>query len=259
MLPCYNYNIIILYVDKSSDSPESIGLNYDKLTYLEDIELEFAKMTNRIKETLISSHVNVSSLVEQLCTMSAVKNKNVPLFDGDIFEKVKSIDEFWKRLRMFWSIIDYDLLWFVIELSECKKAQEILKEFLSRIDPSVIEDVDLVLHCKEEHWDGSLKPVLRIKINAEKCSLDIIQKAKEIISEKFELKKYSLRFKGIKSGCVELLHHISKAMMLYFLQFKISSHMLAELTKFNIISLHIDDFKLEVPSEAIDITVSNHS
>ena len=239
--------------------PESTVQYYVKLTKLEDIEVEFAKMTNRIKKALVSSSINVSSLVEQLCTISGVKNKNVPLFDGDIFEKVKSIDEFWKRLRMFWSIIDYDLLRFVVELSECEKAQDILKEFLSRIDPSVIEDVDLVLHCKEEQWDGSLKPVLRIKVNDVNCGSDIVQKAKEIISEKYNLQKYSLRFKGIKNGCVELLYHISKAMMLYFLQFQISSHMLAEFTKLKIISLHIDDFKLEVPSKTIDITVSNHS
>ena len=91
--------------------------------------------------------------------------------------------------------------------------QEIFEEFLLRIDPTVIKDVDLVLHCRVEHWEGSLKPVLRIKVNAEKCSLDVVQNAKN-------LQKYSLHFKGIKEGCIEL-YFISKAMMMHFLQFKI--------------------------------------
>ena len=79
--------------------------------------------------------------------------------------------------------------------------------------------VDLVLHCRVEHWEGSLKPVLRIKVNAEKCSLDVVQNAKRIVSENFNLQKYhSLRFKGIKEGCIELLYFISKAMMMHFLQ-----------------------------------------
>ena len=59
------------------------------------------------------------------------------------------------------------------EISDCREAQDIFKEFLPGIDPSAfdpsatdlsaIEDVNLVLHCREEHPEGSLKSVLRIK------------------------------------------------------------------------------------------------
>jgi len=41
-------------------------------------------------------------------------------------------------------------LQFVIKISECREAQAIFEEFLSRIDPSAIEDVDLVLYCRVE-------------------------------------------------------------------------------------------------------------
>ena len=213
-------------------------------------------MTNRIKEALISSNINVVSLVEQLCTISAVSSKNVPLFDEDIFEKVTSIDEFWRRLRMFWSIFDYDLLRYVIKISECREAQEIFEEFLSRIDPSTIEDVDLVLHCRVEHWEGLLKPVLRIKINAEKCTLDVVRNAKKIVSQNYNLQNYSLRFKGIKEGCIELLYYISKAMIMYFLQFKITSNTLIELSNCKISSLNINNYKLQIRSKTDDIAVS---
>ena len=130
-------------------------------------------MTSRIKQALINSNVDVVSLIEQLCAISAVKNKKVPLFDEDVFEKIQTINELWRKLRNFWNIFDYELLQYVVEISDCKEAQEIFEEFLLRIDPSVIEDVDLVLHCREEYQEGSLKPVLRIKVNTEKCTLTI--------------------------------------------------------------------------------------
>ena len=128
-------------VGGSPDSSKSLKQTFVKLTKLEDIEVEFAKMTNRIKKALISNDISVVSLVEQLCTISAVSNKKVPLFDEDIFEKIRTVDQFWRRLRMFWSIFDYDLLQYVIRISECSKDQEIFEEFLSRIDPSAIKDV----------------------------------------------------------------------------------------------------------------------
>jgi len=243
-------------VGELPDSSKSAGQTFVQLTKLEDIEVEFAKMTNRIKEALISNDINVVSLVEQLCTISAVSNKNVPLFDEDVFEKVKSIDEFWRRLRMFWNIFDYDLPQFVIKISECREAQVIFEEFLSRIDPSAIEDVDLVLHCRVEERVGSLKPVLRNKVNAEKCSLDVVQEVKKIVSETYDLKIYSLRFKGIKEGCIELSYYISKAMTMHFLQLKITASILAELSSCKIISLNVNNFELKMPSKIINITVS---
>ena len=189
-------------------------------------------MTIRIKEALISDDISVVSLMEQLCATSVVRNKKYLYLMKMYLKKVKSIDEFWKRLSKFWSIIDYDLLRYVIELSECKKAQEIFEEFLSRTDPSATEDVDLVLHCKVEDWEGSPKPVLRIKINAENCSFSVSQKAKEVVSEKYNVK--NIRFILNASKRV-VLSYISKAVMMYFLQFNISSDMLAEFSNFKLL------------------------
>ena len=104
-------------------------------------------MTNNIKEALINNNVDVKSLIEQLCTISAVKSKNVPLFDKDVFKRIKSIYDFWRELRSFWNIFDYEILRIVIDISDCKEAQVILDKFLSRTDPSSIKDEDLVLCC----------------------------------------------------------------------------------------------------------------
>ena len=180
------------------------GCASEKWTKIKAIEIQFAKMTSRIEQALISNNVDVAELIKQLCAISAVKNKKVPLFDEDVFEKIKSIDALWRKLRFFWNIFDYELLKYVIEISECGEAQRIFEEFLSRIDPSVIEDVDLVLYCGEENQEGSLKPVLRIKVNTEKCTLNIKKQIEKIISKTYNLDKYALRFQGIKEGCTLL-------------------------------------------------------
>ena len=173
-------------------------------------------------------------------------------------EKVKSIDELWKKLKCHWTIYDYDVLVFVVNLTECTEAQQILDDFLAKIDPSALEDVDLVLRCKIYNEEELLKPLLRIKVNAEKCTGDIKRKVEEIISKEFKLEKYSLRFKGIKEGCIELLYHVSKPLISYLLQFKVTGSIMAELAANNIISLYINDVTLPVriPSENTDIVSS---
>ena len=150
------------------------------------------------------------------------------------------------------------MLEYVIKVSDCGEAQEILEEFLSKIDPSVIEDVDLVLYCEEENQKGSLKPVLRIKVNTEKCTLKIKKQVEEIVSKTYNLDKYALRFQGIKEGCIELLYYISRQLRLYLLQFKISEGTVVEFHSEEIIGLYINEFKLKIPSRTTDIMVSSY-
>jgi len=75
---------------------------------------------------------------------------------------------------------------------------------LARINPDTIEDMDLVLRHEVFQRKESLKPLLRIKVGAEKCTSNVKKKIEDILCEKFNLKKYSIRFKGIKEGCIEL-------------------------------------------------------
>ena len=164
-----------------------------------------------------------------------MKNKEVPLFDEDVFENIKSIDDFWKILETLLRIFDYKLLWRVVEISECGEAQQILDEFLPRINPSAITDVDLVLYCKVEHWEASIKPVLRIKVNSEECTPDVKERVEEIVSTTCNLEKYALWFQGIKEG---LLYYISQPLKTYLLQFEFSKSILKDFHLHKIISLN---------------------
>ena len=245
------YAIIITILFPAAVKLKKTTLAKENLAEIKDIEIQFAKMTNRIKRTLINNNVDVVLLIEQLCAISAVKSKKVPLFDEDVFEKIKSIDDFWKMLRSFLTIFSYELLLYVVKISECKEAQQILKEYLSKVDLSALEDVDLVLYCNKECQEGSLKPVLRIKVNIEECTPDVKKRVEEIVSKAYNLDKYALCFQGIKEGCIELLYYVSKSLRIYLLlQFKVSKSILEDFRAHKIISLHIDESEL-------DTTVSN--
>ena len=59
-----------------------------------NIQLHFFKISYLIKEALIKNEVDVGLLIELLCATSAVKNKQIPIFDKEVSEKIRSIDEF---------------------------------------------------------------------------------------------------------------------------------------------------------------------
>ena len=182
-----------------------------------------------------------------------MRNKNVPLLDEDVFENVTTVEKLWQRLSRFWSIYDYDMLKILLRIVKCKKADEIFEDFLSKIDVSAMEDMELVPHYEVFERQGLVKPLLRIKVKAECCTNSVKKEVIEVVSLIFDLKKFSLRFRGIKEGCVELIYEISNAMMLYFLQYKFTGADLAEFAAHDIISIHINnDMELIVPSE-IDI------
>ena len=225
--------------------------NIIRTSNFEELQVRFAKLTNRIKIALIKNNTDVGSLIEQLSTMSAVKDKKVPLFDENVFEKVKTVEDLWRKLRNYWSILDYDILLYVLQLVECKEANDIYKEFWLRIDPSVLQDTTFILSCKEYEGEGLLKQ-LRIKLNTETLTDEVENKARKAVSQTYNLTKYALMFKGIKQGCIELIYGISKALMSYLLQFKDTGHDLHSLSICNILYLQIFDKKLIVPSRMTD-------
>ena len=221
----------------------------DKLRTTQDLEVEFAIATDKIKQALCNSCIDVTSVIEQLQTISVVKNKNVPLLDEDVFENVTTVEKLWQRLSRFWSIYNYDMLTILLRIVKCKRADEIFEEFLSRIDVSAIDDMEIVAHYEVFRWQGLIKPLLRIKVKAESCTNSDKKKVEETLSLILNLKEYTLTFRGIMEGCIELIYEISNAMMSYFLQCKFTGYDLAEFAAHDIISIHINDMELLIPSK----------
>ena len=238
--------------DMVADTMQSnIASNIIKTSNFEDLQVKFAKLTNRIKIALTKNNTDVGTLIEQLSTMSAVKDKKVPLFDENVFEKVKTVEDLWRILRSYWSIHDYDILIYVLDLVDCKEANDVYKEFWLSIDPTVLHDTAFVLSCKEYEGEG-LQKLLRVKLNAETLTVEVKKKAKKAVSQVYNLTKYALTFKGIKQGCIELIYGVSEALMSYLLQFKVTKYDLHSLSSYNILYLQIANKKLTIPSEILD-------
>ena len=80
-------------MDKGANSDQMIAntmqgrsaSNVIKTSNFEDLQVEFAKLTNRIKIALTNNNTDVGTLIEELSAISIVKNKKVPLFDEKRF------------------------------------------------------------------------------------------------------------------------------------------------------------------------------
>ena len=103
----------------------------------------------------------------------------------------------------------------------------------------------LVLDCRVKDLEGLLKPLLRIKVKAERCTSHIKYMVEKIVSEKFNLGEYTLRLQSIKKGCVELSYYISESLSTYLLYFEFSKHTLKDFCAHKIVSLHINKFELD--------------
>ena len=69
-----------------------------KLSIFNEIEAEFGIMVTKIQEVLEKNDVDVSKLLIKLKSSSAVRDREVPLFDPRIFERITSIDKLFETL-----------------------------------------------------------------------------------------------------------------------------------------------------------------
>jgi len=241
----FGIDLFYIFIARSSSTKIRNQASH-KITSFKKLEIEFAKMTTEVKKALHQNNVCTHELIDHLTATTAVRDRNVPLFDEEVYGQVTSINDLWRKLRTFWTIYDYDLLIVVVELTECEEAQRILDNFLEKIDPSALNDINLVLHLNIYDKENLLQPTLRVKVNTEKCTCDVVERVKEIVSKKFDLEKYALYLVGIKEGCVELLFHTSKAVRLYLLKFTVTESMMDDFAIKNIVSLQIGDVTLKV-------------
>ena len=226
-------------------SPCESGVNVS-ITF-EELEVDFAKMTNRIKEVLLKSNLNIVSVIEQLRAISGVKAKNVPIFQEDVFERINSIELLWQKLSGFWSLLDYDLLMYLIKIIGSEEAKKIMDDFLSKIDLSKLQDKELILHCAKFERE-CMRPILRVKLKTESCDPVTIKNAKECLCKTFDLESYSLYLRSIKEGCFELIYQVSQHIKIYLLQFKVTGYIVTKLAAHEIVCLQLDDIELKLPS-----------
>jgi len=230
----------------------------DTMMTIEDLEVEFAKTVAKIKQVLCEENENAISLVEELQKYTVVKFKKIPLFEDDIYKRVASIEDLWKILNRFWDIYDYDVLNFIMERINCKRAQRIYEDFQSKIDPSTLKDAELVLASDETYSPGPI-PRLRVKLKAKKpCTNKVKNNVKNLLSKKFKVENYSLVYKYIHKGCVELTFISTSAAVISYLEScVVTGHDIADFAMHNIKCIKTHQKEIQVDPSLIPNMVRN--
>ena len=226
-----------------------------RLSSIDEIETEFGIMVTKVQEALEKSNTNVSKLLIKLKSTSVVRDRNIPLFDKDVFKEITSIDKLFETLSSHWYLFDYDVLEYLVNTAECEQAKIVYDDFLASFDSSVMNNYKLVLQCDEFKYKEDLVPgtcKLRVKIARDECTVEVEKEVKEVISEYFKLEKYALIFKGIEQGCIELIYQISHSVKSYMLQHKLNGYDILQLKAHKIIALKFDSMELNIPEDFSD-------
>ena len=158
-------------------------------------------MIKDVQKEFTDSNVVLDELLMNLKNAFATKNKAVHLFEENMFNDVKSIGALFEILGNFWNLYDHDMLAFLINIADCKKAHKIYTEFITSIDLSAF---DLINHCSDKKLP--ILPgykALQIKIEKSTCTIKMIQRIKMLIVECYKLEKYAIIIKEITAGSIE--------------------------------------------------------
>ena len=214
----------------------------------DEIEAEFGVMVIKIQETLKKNNVNVSNLIIKLQGSSAVRDREVPLFDSDIFKRITSIDKLFQTLSGYWHLFDYDVLLYLVKTAECKEAKKAYDDFFTSFDSSVIHDHfnNLIHSCLEFNKGSNIPGTCRlwVKITLEECTAETKEEIKVILAQSYRLEKYALICKGIKQGCIEIIYQISPSVKSYMLQYKVTKYNMLQLKAHMITTIKIDDLDI---------------
>ena len=84
-------------------------------------------------------------------------------------------------------IINFDLFKHIVYISGCREAQDILKDFLLRFDPSAIKDIDAFCMLENMLCEKLFMPIWKAIPTTEKFTLKLVNLVKESIKTMYPL------------------------------------------------------------------------
>ena len=245
---------VFLYID-DDDDPVSRYTAGSEITNLYDAMIQFERMKDEVFKALCGSKINVSSFIEDLGALSAVKSDSipVPLFDDHLFKGVTTSEELWNKLKMFWlSFFDCNVLEIFLQKSKCERAIKVFNKFSSKINQSsVVDNKDLVDFYNENQSLVFVTSLFRIKVNTEKCTNCTIENVQQILSKTFNLQKGALYVIDVKKGSVEIIFGMSEKLIPYFLNYIITDDILLKLHENCILTLQVKDKEINIPDKEL--------
>ena len=248
-----------MYID-DDDDPVSRYITGSEITTLNDAIIQFDKLKEEVFKALCDSNINVSSFIEDLSALSAVKSDSiksdsipVPLFDDHLFNWVTTIEELWNKLKMFWlSFFDCNVLEIFLQKSKCERVIKVFNNFSSKINQSsVLDNKDLVDFYNENQSLVFVPSLFRIKVNTEKCTNCTIENIQQILSKTFNLQKGALYVIDVKKGSVEIIFGMSEKLIPYFLNYIITDDILLKLHEYCILTLQVKDKEINIPDKEL--------
>jgi len=201
---------------------------------------KLAAIVTKIKGIIDNQQYDIQELILNLCVVDEDK---ITVFSTDeAFAKITTTTQLFSHIGRYINIFDYDLLSAFVESTECTEAIKVLDNFTVDWHNSILQRLDLMTECgelqPEQFPTGTCRLV--VKYVGGKCSLYHKEIVQAIISEKFQLTKGSIIFRGVEEGCIALIYQISVAVKLHLLDYKLFDDDLTILTQHKIQCLMID-------------------
>jgi len=237
-----------------TDDTETTGSEREfKVRTLVKLNGKYAKIVNKIQCIIEEKNFDIKQLILNLC---AADGDNLTIFSTDnVFARITDTKGLFLQIGKYCSMYDFDLLLALVKSTECQEAIKLLDDFTDELRHSILKDLDLL-----SEYGESLNPKgfmqnthkLVIKYVGGDCTLKAKEKVQNVVCECFRLRRGSIIFKGVQEGCIAFVYQISLAVKSHLLQSKIVPSDVEKLTEHHIISLLIDDEKLEISQQLIN-------
>ena len=168
-------------------------------------------MINNIEKAFSDGSIDLNDVLRKLNNSFATKNKEIPLFEKNIFKDVVSIKSLFKVLGCLWNFYDHDMLAFLIDTAKCEKANKIYSEFCASSDLSAFDLLNC--YCNEEILTLPGYSTLKITIEKQECTSRTIERIKSMTIDHYGLEKYAIILKKVTKGCINLEYHIPELVL----------------------------------------------
>ena len=209
----------------------------------------YANTIENIRSIFEGNMLDVKSLILKL---NALDDDNITIFSTDkAVKKIHSIDKLFIHIGNHCSIYDYELLTAFVDSTECQEAINLLDNFTKELHSSVLSDLDLLsddeeLRDPQDFMPGTHKLVI-IYVGG-KCTMKVEKLVRNIIYERFHLRKSSILFEGVQMGSVAFVYQISPAVKGHLQQYPITAEKVFS-EKDHIKCLIIDDEEVKFPAQ----------
>ena len=221
-----------------------VGPKHDSVRHDTSAKALLCKLTEKYEELLDNlkhTFKNIRYPVEEL--IKSFHNADTEKFshfsDPVVYETVHSIEDLFEMIQRTFKFYDYSALQFIVEISQCKEARNMMDKYKNEIDDVLISCLNL--EQTEENRNDRSKLVALFeteKMPVEK--LNFITKALEVC---LDLPPGSFLLINNREGSVILVYEILPKVKNYLMNLTINTHEIKFLATLKVKSLTIDNEK----------------